>query len=98
MDFWKPYKLCSYFWSTRFLIRCNSNAVLHLFFAKITLSMKIKWYEIINGSDARINFNVDYDKTKNDIINGIDTRINFNVDYGNYNIKHLDIQLNKRKK
>ena len=24
-----------------------------------------------------------------------DTRINFNVDYGNYNIKHLDIQLNK---
>ena len=51
--------------------------------------------EIINGSDARINFNVDYGKKLNEIINGSDTRINFNVVYSNYNIKHLDIQLNK---
>ena len=34
-------------------------------------------------------------KYEYEIINGSDTRINFNVDYGNYNIKHLDIQLNK---
>ena len=38
---------------------------------------------------------MDYGNKKNEIINGSDTRINFNVDYGNYNIKHLDIQLNK---
>ena len=24
MDFWKPYKLCGYFWRTRFFIWCNN--------------------------------------------------------------------------